>query len=128
MGFKYIDYTLDGLKMAAAQSKLVRDFGIDCLLTCSDPAREVIDIAGDGSVKWYDDQGPAIRRGASSLVDKSRLSKFSVPDPFGGGRMHDRIKGIEANASRVRRRGFHCRMGGRPAGAGTPNCAACLAP
>jgi len=32
--------------MAAAQSKLVHDFGIDCLLTCSDPAREVIDIAG----------------------------------------------------------------------------------
>ena len=49
-GMKFIDYTRDGQKMAAAQLKLAEDFGFDCLLTCSDPAREVIDIAGDGSV------------------------------------------------------------------------------
>jgi hypothetical protein len=35
--------------MAEAQIRLVGDFGIDCLLTCSDPAREVIDIASDES-------------------------------------------------------------------------------
>jgi hypothetical protein len=50
LGIPFIDYTKDGRLMAAAQSKLVHDFGIDCLLTCSDPAREVIDIAGEGSV------------------------------------------------------------------------------
>jgi len=94
-GIPYIDYTLDGRKMAAAQSKLVRDFGIDCLLTCSDPAREVIDIAGEGSISWYEDQGPAICEERAALLDKARLKTFRIPDPLGGGRMHDRIKGIE---------------------------------
>ncbi len=95
-GIPFIEYTKDGLKMAAAQSKLVHDFGIDCLLTCSDPAREVIDIAGEGSVNWYDDQGPAICEERAALTDKARLNTFRIPDPLGGGRMHDRIKGIEA--------------------------------
>ena len=95
LGIPYIEYTRDGGKMAAAQSKLVHDFGIDCLLTCSDPAREVIDIAGEGSVNWYEDQGPAIMEGRAALVDKSCLKTFRIPDPLGGGRMHDRIKAIE---------------------------------
>jgi MtaA/CmuA family methyltransferase len=96
LGIPFIEYTRDGRKMAAAQSKLVHDFGIDCLLTCSDPAREVIDIAGEGSINWYEDQGPAICEERAALIDKWRLSTFRVPDPLGGGRMHDRIKGIEA--------------------------------
>ena len=44
-GMAYIDYTRDGHKMADAQLRIWRDFGLDALLTCSDPAREVIDIA-----------------------------------------------------------------------------------
>jgi MtaA/CmuA family methyltransferase len=95
LGIPFIDYTRDGRNMAAAQSKLVHDFGIDCLLTCSDPAREVIDIAGEGSVNWYEDQGPAICEERAALLDKSRLKTFRIPDPLGGGRMHDRIKAIE---------------------------------
>jgi MtaA/CmuA family methyltransferase len=95
MGIPYIEYTKDGCKMAAAQSKLVHDFGIDCLLTCSDPAREVIDIAGEGSIIWYEDQGPAICEARAALRDKARLKSFRIPDPLGGGRMHDRIKAIE---------------------------------
>jgi MtaA/CmuA family methyltransferase len=95
-GIPYIDYTRDGRLMAAAQIKLFEDFGIDCLLTCSDPAREVIDIAGDGSVKWYPDQGPAICEQKAALLDKSRLKTFRIPDPLGGGRMNDRVTGIEA--------------------------------
>jgi len=94
-GMKYIDYTRDGLLMAAAQLRLVEDFGVDCLLTCSDPAREVIDIAGEGSVIWYEDQGPAINEAKAALTDKSRLKQFRVPDPVAKGRMYDRIRGIE---------------------------------
>jgi hypothetical protein len=59
-GMAFIDYTKDGRKMAEAQLKLAADFGTDCLLTCSDPAREVIDIAGEGSVDWFTDQGPFV--------------------------------------------------------------------
>jgi len=94
-GIPYIDYTKDGRKMAEAQGKLVRDFGIDCLMTCSDPAREVFDIAGGGSLDWFEDQGPAICEARAALLDKSRLRTFRIPDPLGGGRMHDRIRGIE---------------------------------
>jgi len=94
-GIPYIDYTTDGLKMAEAQLKFVEDFGLDCLLTCSDPAREVIDIAGAGSVDWFADQGPVINEERAALADKSLLRTFRLPDPLGGGRMHDRVRGIE---------------------------------
>lgn len=94
-GIRYIDYTRDGMKMAAAQLKLLEDFPVDCILTCSDPAREVIDIDGEGSVDWFPDQGPAINESRAALTDISRLKKFKIPDPLGGGRMHDRVKAIE---------------------------------
>ena len=94
-GIPFIDYTKDGIKMAEAQLKLVADFGLDCLLTCSDPAREVIDIAGEGSVEWFTDQGPAINENFAALKDMNLLKKFKVPDPSSGGRMFDRVKGIE---------------------------------
>jgi MtaA/CmuA family methyltransferase len=93
-GLTFLDYTRDGRRMAEAQLKLVADFGLDCLLTCSDPAREVIDIAGAGSVDWFPDQGPVINEERAALRDKARLQTFRVPDPLGGGRMHDRVQGI----------------------------------
>jgi MtaA/CmuA family methyltransferase len=93
-GMRYIDYTRDGLRMAEAQLRVAEDFGVDCLLTCSDPAREVIDIAGEGSVDWFPDQGPAINEARAALAEKSLLRRFKLPDPLGGGRMHDRVKAI----------------------------------
>jgi MtaA/CmuA family methyltransferase len=93
-GMKFMDYTRDGRKMAEAQLRTVEDFGLDCLLTCSDPAREVIDIDGEGSVEWYPDQGPAIMESRAALSDKTRLSAFEVPDPEAPGRMRDRIEAI----------------------------------
>jgi len=95
IGIPFIEYTKDGRKMAEAQLKTTEDYGIDCLQTCSDPAREVVDIAGEGSVEWLIDQGPVINEDKAALIDKLRLREFRVPDPFGGGRMHDRIKAIE---------------------------------
>jgi len=94
-GFRYIDYTKDGRIMAEAQLKVVRDFGIDCVLMCSDPAREVLDIAGEDSIGCFENQGLAIREERAALLDKARLRKFKIPDPLGGGRMHDRIRAIE---------------------------------
>jgi uroporphyrinogen-III decarboxylase len=94
-GIPFIDYTRDGIKMAQAQLKLHEDFGIDCLLTCSDPAREVIDIAGEGSVDWFVDQGPAINEARAALRDKSMLKKWSIPNPLNGARMYDRIQSIQ---------------------------------
>jgi MtaA/CmuA family methyltransferase len=81
--------------MAGAQLKASRDFGIDMLLTCSDPAREVIDLAGEGSVRWYPDQPPAIDEGNPALKDKTRLARLNEPDPAGPGRMGDRVRAID---------------------------------
>jgi MtaA/CmuA family methyltransferase len=93
-GMKFIDYTRDGRKMAEAQLRVAEDFGLDCLLTCSDPAREVIDIDGEGSVDWFTDQGPAINEGRAALSDKSKLAAWKVPDPLARGRMRDRVEAI----------------------------------
>ena len=93
-GVPYIDYTRDGNVMADVQLRAAEDYGLDCLLTCSDPAREVIDIAGMGSVDWFTDQGPAINEGRAALLNKARFKEFRLPDPLGGGRMFDRIKSI----------------------------------
>jgi MtaA/CmuA family methyltransferase len=93
-GMRFIDYTREPRKMAEAQLKVASDFGVDCLLTCSDPAREVIDIDGEGSVDWFDDQGPAINESRAVLSDKGRLSALKLPDPNDPGRMQERIEAI----------------------------------
>jgi MtaA/CmuA family methyltransferase len=94
-GMPFIDYTRDGRKMAEAQLRVVRDFDVDVLLTCSDPAREVIDIAGEGSIEWFENQGPAIQEERAALADKSRLKEFRIPSLDPAGRMYDRIRAIE---------------------------------
>lgn len=95
-GIPYGDYCRDGLKMAEAQWLTAREFGVDALLTCSDPAREVVDIAGEESVVWFADQPPAIDESRAALADPARLDSFRVPDPWQPGRMHDRIIAIQA--------------------------------
>ena len=54
---------------------------MDCVLICSDPAREVIDIAGEGRVEWFADQGPAINEDRAALADKARLESSRCPTP-----------------------------------------------
>ena len=94
-GMPFIDYTRDGRKMAAAQLKVWRDFDVDVLLTCSDPGREVIDIDGEGSIEWFENQGPAIQEERAVLADKSRLKELRLPTLDPAGRMYDRIRAIE---------------------------------
>jgi MtaA/CmuA family methyltransferase len=93
-GLDYRAYVTDPVRLAEAQLAMAEDFGIDCLMTCSDPARELIDIAGDGSVEWAA-SGPAIVESRAALLDKPRLSRLRVPDPLAPGRMRERIRSIE---------------------------------
>lgn len=93
-GISFTDYVRDGARLADAQIQLAGDYGIDCLQTISDPARELIDIAGDASVDWQE-SGPTINEDRAALRDKSRLASLELPDPLGGGRMHDRVRAIE---------------------------------
>ncbi|HJN30240.1 MAG TPA: uroporphyrinogen decarboxylase family protein [Candidatus Latescibacteria bacterium] len=92
-GIPFGDYCRSGELMAAAQLSVCRDFGIDILLTCSDPAREVVDLCGEDSVRWYPDQPPAIDETNAALKDKARLVALTLPDVHAG-RMGDRIEAI----------------------------------
>ena len=95
-GLHYNDYVTDGRKLAEAQMSLAEAYGIDCLMQCSDPARELIDIAGgdDSSVEWAD-TGPAIVESRALVADKGVLSRLRVPDPLAPGRMRDRVESIQ---------------------------------
>jgi MtaA/CmuA family methyltransferase len=92
-GITYTDYVTDARRLAEAQLRFAEAFGIDCLMTCSDPARELIDICGDESVSW-EASGPAIVEERAALRDKHRLSRLRVPDPTAPGRMRERITSI----------------------------------
>lgn len=93
-GIPFGEYCRSGEKMAEAQLKAMRGIGTDIVLVCSDPAREVIDIAGEESVKWFDDQPPAIIEELAALSDKSRLKTLRKPEPAKRGRMYDRVKAV----------------------------------
>jgi len=95
VGIPFGDYCRDGRLMAEAQLKFADEYQIDVLTTCSDPAREVVDIAGEGSVEWYADQPPAIAEDRAALSDKGRLDKFELPDSTKPGRMNDRLLAID---------------------------------
>lgn len=92
-GIPFGDYCEDGRKMAAAQLKVMRDFDLDILLTCSDPTREVMDLGGERSVRWFEDQPPAIDEANAVLLKKSLLSALRQPDPLRG-RLGDRVEAI----------------------------------
>ena len=85
-GLDYNDYVTNGRRLAEAQMSLADDYGIDCLMQCSDPARELIDIAGgdDSSVEWAP-SGPAIVESRALVFDKGRLATLAVPDPLAPG-------------------------------------------
>ncbi len=95
-GIDYNDYVTHGRRLAEAQMSMADEYGIDCLMQCSDPARELIDIAGgdESSVEWAE-SGPAIVESRALLFDKKRLGGLRVPDPLAPGRMRDRIESIE---------------------------------
>ncbi len=92
-GLDYNDYVTHARRLAEAQMRLAEDFGVDCLMTCSDPARELIDIAGDESVAW-ESTGPAVVEERAALRDTSRLARLSIPDPLAPGRMRERVESI----------------------------------
>lgn len=90
-GVTYYDYVTDYRVLVDAQLKTHEEFGFDIVTLCSDPCREAVDCGAE--VRWFEDQPPAHDPDHSPLKDKTRLLHFKQPDPLGGGRMHDRVKG-----------------------------------
>ena len=98
-GVKYGDYAIDHRVMVDAQIVTAEKFDFDHVSTISDPGREAADCGA--TIKYFDDQPPAVDETKALLADKMTLARLKVPDPTGGGRMLDRIQGVELFKQRV---------------------------
>jgi len=89
-GVPYGRYVRDFRILVEAQLAVAEAYDFDYVSSISDPAREVADCGG--AVCYFDDQPPAIDETRALLGDKATLARLKVPDPLGGGRMHDRVR------------------------------------
>lgn len=92
IGVPYGKYATDYRVMAEAQIRTAQRFDLDFVSGISDPAREASDCGAH--IRYFDDQPPAIDEGDARLADTKALARMKVPDPLGGGRMHDRVKAV----------------------------------
>jgi MtaA/CmuA family methyltransferase len=99
LGVKYSAYARDFRILAEAQIKTAEIFGFDYVSAISDPAREAADAGA--RIQWYDDQPPAMVETESLLADKAALGRIEVRDLLEGGRMEDRIRGVELLRQRM---------------------------
>jgi MtaA/CmuA family methyltransferase len=99
IGVPYGRYVTDYRTLVEAQLRTAEKFDFDHVSCISDPAREAADCGA--RVEYFEDQPPAPNEIHSLLADKAALNKLKVPDPLGGGRMHDRVKAAEAFRSRI---------------------------
>jgi MtaA/CmuA family methyltransferase len=98
-GILYGKYVQDCRELAKAQLAVLRDFDLDVVTLCSDPCREAADCGA--AIRYFPDQPPSPEPGEPLLKDPTRLATLRQPDPRGGGRMHDRVKGVELLAAEV---------------------------
>lgn len=99
IGARYRDYCTDFRVLAESQIKTAGKFGFDYVNTMSDPAREAADCGAP--VEYFDQQPVALRENEALLVEKSKLKSLKVPDPLGGGRMHNGIQAVALLKERV---------------------------
>jgi len=92
-GIRYGEYARDCHALAKAQVHTAHKFDFDYVSAISDPAREAADCGA--TIRYFDDQPPAIDEANALLLDKGRLVTLKAPDPHGGGRMNDRVHAVE---------------------------------
>jgi MtaA/CmuA family methyltransferase len=93
LGVPYGQYARDYRTLVDAQLLTAKRFAFDHVSVISDPAREAADCGA--RVRFFDDQPPSIDETDSLLSDKRQLILLKMPDPLGGGRMHDRVLAAE---------------------------------
>lgn len=99
IGARYRDYCTDYRVLVEGQIRTAEEFGFDYVNTMSDPAREAADCGAP--VEYFDQQPVAILEERALLADKARLVDLRIPDPLGGGRMHNGIKALGLFKKRV---------------------------
>lgn len=100
-GVRYRDYVTDHRALVEAQIHTAERFGFDHVSCISDPVREAADCGA--AVEFFDDHPPAIAGERALLADKSHLGQLELPDPLGGGRMHDRVEAVSLFRSQLGR-------------------------
>jgi uroporphyrinogen-III decarboxylase len=99
IGARYRDYCTDYRVMVEGQIRTAEQFGFDYVNTMSDPAREAADCGA--TVQYFDHQPVAIVEEQALLADKTSLASLRIPDPLGGGRMHNGIHALALYRERV---------------------------
>ncbi len=99
IGVPYGKYVTDYRLLVEAQIVTAERFGFDYVSCISDPGREAADCGAE--VRFFEDQPPALEECNARLKEKSELAGLAVPDPLGGGRMHDRVKAASLFRDRV---------------------------
>ena len=98
-GARYRDYCTDYRVLVEAQIRTAEAFGFDYVNTMSDPAREAADCGA--TVEYFDSQPVALVEDKALLADKTKLASLKIPDPLGGGRMHNALKGLALHKERI---------------------------
>ncbi len=99
IGARYRDYCTDYRVLVEGQIRTAEAFGFDYVNTMSDPAREAADCGA--AVEYFDNQPVALIEDQALLADKTKLAALKIPDPLGGGRMHNGIKALALYQERV---------------------------
>lgn len=99
LGVLYLQYATDYRVLVEGQMCVAEEFDFDYVNTMSDPACEAADCGA--SVKFYPDQPPAIDESDALLADKTALVHLKIPDPYGGGRMYNRLRALALFKERV---------------------------
>lgn len=100
IGARYRDYETDHRVLVEGQLRVVEQFSLDYVNTMSDPAREAADC---GAVVEFAENSPAAMIEAEALLaDRTRLAGLRIPDPLGGGRMHNGVRAIALFQERLR--------------------------
>ena len=100
IGAKYFAYGTDYHVLAEAQIRTAEEFDFDHVSAIAE-TREAPDCGA--TVEYFEDQPASIVESQALLADKKTLAHLKVPDPLGGGRMHDRVKGLALLKQRVGR-------------------------
>jgi MtaA/CmuA family methyltransferase len=90
IGELYGKYAADHRVLVEGQIRTAEKFDFDYVSCISDPGREAADCGA--AIQYFDNQPPAVDEIHALLADKSMLARLKMPDPLGGGRMHDRVK------------------------------------
>jgi MtaA/CmuA family methyltransferase len=99
IGVKYREYATNYRLLVEGQIRTAETFSFDYVSVISDPGCEAADCAA--TIKYFDDQPPAIDETRARLADKASLAGLKIPDPLGGGRMTNRVNGVALFKERV---------------------------